>query len=129
MVFSAVGDASPNNTHNFAKYFLGPIAENRAFVRCVRIFLRINIVAKDELPPEKNSTIGGPSILFETEENTSSPAYFLKKIMKEKGVEFDQLKRKLIKENFEKAESLDSVEGLPKNKMFELIERIKTIKA
>ena len=98
-------------------------------MRCVRNFLRINIVAKDELPPEKNSTIGGPSILFETEENTSSPAYFLKKIMKEKGVEFDQLKRKLIKENFEKAESLDSVEGLPKNKMFELIERIKTIKA
>ena len=35
VTFSAIGDASPHNTQSFAKFFLGPIAENRAFVRCV----------------------------------------------------------------------------------------------
>ena len=43
VTFSAIGDASPHNTQSFAKFFLGPIAENRAFVRCVRNFLKINI--------------------------------------------------------------------------------------
>ena len=49
VTFSAIGDASLNNTNSFAKNFLGPIAENRAFVRCVRSFLKINIVGKEEL--------------------------------------------------------------------------------
>ena len=44
VTFSAIGDASPNNTKSFAKFFLGPIAENRAFVRCVRNFLKINML-------------------------------------------------------------------------------------
>ena len=43
VTFSAIGDASPNNTKSFARNFLGPIAENRAFVRCVRSFLKINM--------------------------------------------------------------------------------------
>ena len=42
ITFSAIGDASPHNTQSFAKHFLGPIAENRSFVRCVRNFLKIN---------------------------------------------------------------------------------------
>ena len=46
VVFSAIGDASPNNTTGFGRAFLAACAENRAFVRCVRNFLRINIVGK-----------------------------------------------------------------------------------
>ena len=129
VTFSAIGDASPNNTQSFAKYFLGPIAENRAFVRCVRNFLRINIVAQEELakmvagkstysPPEK-----------EEEKNKTSPSYLLKKIMAEKGVGFDSVKKKLEKEKFEGLSKISSIEDIPKFKMFELIERIKTIKA
>jgi len=126
VTFSAIGDASPTNTASFARHFLGPIAENRAFVRCVRNFLRINIVAKEELGETKLST--GTNLLFEeTEENTSTPMFFLKQIMKEKGVNFEQIKKKLVKEQYEEAETLNSLDSLPKNKMFELIERIKTI--
>jgi len=125
VTFSAIGDASPTNTASFARHFLGPIAENRAFVRCVRNFLRINIVAKEELGETKLSDPG--LSLEETGENTSTPVFFLKKIMKEKGVNFDQIKKKLVKEQYEEAESLSSLDALPKNKMFELIERIKTI--
>ena len=53
VTFSAIGDASPDNTKSFARFFLGPIAENRAFVRCVRNFLKINIVGQDEMGESK----------------------------------------------------------------------------
>ena len=38
VTFSAIGDAGAHNTHGFGQSFLGPMAENRAFVRCVRNF-------------------------------------------------------------------------------------------
>ena len=49
VTFSAIGDASMSNTSDFARNYLAATAENRAFVRCVRSFLRINIVGGDEL--------------------------------------------------------------------------------
>ena len=39
----------PHNTNEFGQIFLAACAENRAFVRCVRNFLRINVVSKEEL--------------------------------------------------------------------------------
>ena len=118
VVFSAIGDASPNNTQSFAKYFLGPIAENRSFVRCVRNFLKINIVSQEEL--------GNAKILEESNSsNQTDPKYLLEAVMKEKGITFEQIKNKLIKEDFPKAEALSSTSDIPKNKIFELIQRIK----
>ena len=49
VTFSAIGDAHPNNTAGFGQAFLAACAENRAFVRCVRNFLRVSIVANEEL--------------------------------------------------------------------------------
>ena len=120
VTFSAIGDASPHNTQSFAKFFLGPIAENRAFVRCVRNFLKINIVGQDEM--------GNVKVMDESEpENPSDPRYLLQRVMKEKGVSFEQVKKKLVKEGFENAEHLNAVEDIPKNKIFELIERLKKV--
>tara|TARA_Y100000593_G_scaffold95031_1_gene198583 strand:+ start:32273 stop:32971 length:699 start_codon:yes stop_codon:yes gene_type:complete len=120
VTFSAIGDASPSNTSSFAKFFLGPIAENRAFVRCVRNFLRINIVGQDEM--------GNVKVMDEPEpDNPSDPRYLLQRVMKEKGVSFEQVKKKLLKEEFKGAETLQSIEDIPKNKIFELIERLKKV--
>ncbi len=49
VVFSDVGSATLDNTAGFGKLYLAPVAANRAFVRCVRNFLGINIVAQDEV--------------------------------------------------------------------------------
>ena len=49
VVFESLADATLNNTKSFARFFLAAIAENRAFVRCVRNFLKINIVSQEEL--------------------------------------------------------------------------------
>jgi hypothetical protein len=125
VTFSAIGDASPNNTQSFAKYFLGPIAENRAFVRCVRNFLRINIVAQDELPA---SGVKFPLEQESAGENQASPISLLKNVMKDKGITFDKLKSRLSNEKYEKADSINTLEDIPKVKIFELIERIKKIK-
>jgi hypothetical protein len=126
VTFSGIGDASPNNTQSFAKFFLGPIAENRAFVRCVRNFLKINIVGQEELPGT-----GMKFPLLEQEssgENQASPISLLKNVMKDKGVTFDKLKSRLSNEKYEKADSINTLEDIPKVKIFELIERIKKIK-
>jgi len=120
MSFSAIGDASPNNTHNFAKFFLGPIAENRAFVRCVRNFLKINIVSKEEMG---NSKIAEAPL----ETNAASPVSTLQTVMREKGFSFDRIKNKLISEKFEGAETIESLNDIPKPKMLELIGRIKSV--
>lgn len=114
VTFSAIGDASPFNTTSFGKNFLGPIAENRAFVRCVRNFLKINITGQDEMAPSTSEQIV---------EDTSSN--ILEELMKKYGVTFQKIKEKLIEEKFDKAENLQSISDIPKFKQFELIERIK----
>lgn len=118
IVFESLADATINNTKSFARFFLAAIAENRAFVRCVRNFLKINIVSQEELGDVK-LTEEEPII------NQTSPHAVLDKIMKEKGISFDLLKSKLTKEKFENAENISNILDIPKTKIFELIERIK----
>jgi len=113
ITFSAIGDASPFNTKDFAKNYLGPIAENRAFCRCVRNFLKINIVAQEELGKSKDE-----------EKNAFEPSSLLEKVMKEKNISFDMLKKRLIKENYSNAAGLTSIHEIPKIKIFELLDRI-----
>ena len=125
VTFSGIGDASPNNTQSFAKFFLGPIAENRAFVRCVRNFLKINIVGQEELP---GTGMKFPLEQESGEENQANPISLLKSVMKDKGVTFDKLKVRLESDKYEKASSINTLEDIPKVKIFELIERIKKIK-
>ena len=48
--------------------------------------------------------------------------------MKDKGVTFEQIKQKLVKEGYEDADKLQTVSDLPKFKMFELVERLKKVK-
>jgi len=111
--FSAIGDASPFNTKDFAKNYLGPIAENRSFCRCVRNFLKINIVAQEELGKSK-----------EEEKNAFDPVYLLDKVMKEKNVSFSTIKNRLVKENYPNATEITSIGEIPKIKIFELVDRI-----
>ena len=47
--------------------------------------------------------------------------------MSEKGVTFDNIKNKLIKEDFEDAVNLESIEQIPNIKIFSLIKRIQKI--
>jgi hypothetical protein len=122
--FEALADASLVNTKDFARYFLAAIAENRAFVRCVRNFLKINIVSQEELGDAKLGLISKE----ETEkDNPMNPTALLDKIMQEKNISFEVLKKKLVKEKFENADNFNSAKDIPKSKVFELIERLKKV--
>lgn len=122
--FSGIGDASFSNTDNFARNFLAAIAENRSFVRCVRNFLKIDIVGKEEM---------GPTVFKEqkpilSSDSVANPREFLRVLMSEKEIDFKEIKEKLLKENFENAERFLEIEDIPIIKTLELIERLKKIK-
>jgi len=127
VTFSAIGDASPRNTNSFASNFLGPIAENRAFVRCVRNFLKINIVGKEELGGE-NAPPSTTNTSVTTADTSMDPRSMLQTVMNEKGVSFEKVKAKLVTEGFEGAEDISALDQVPKLKAFELIERLKKVK-
>ena len=117
ILFQGVADAGLNNTEGFGQMYLAAIAENRAFCRAVRNFLRINIVAKEEI---KNVKTSKPS----PSTNSASPHIFLATLMKEKKIEFKTIKSKMVKEEIEGASGWDTVSDFPRLKMFEIIERL-----
>lgn len=61
ITFGDVGAAAFENTEGFGRNFLEAIACNRAFVRAVRNFLGVNIVANDEIGDKKASEETTPS--------------------------------------------------------------------
>jgi hypothetical protein len=122
--FSAIGDASPANTSSFAQDYLGPIAENRAFVRCVRNFLRINVVGQDEVGSAAKTTPSDQAAAS----GDFSPKTHLASLMKQKGITFDKLKLKLVNEKYDNATEIEKLEDIPNMKVFELIERLNKVK-
>ena len=125
VTFASVADAHLGNTRSFAKNFLAAIAENRAFSRAVRGFLRINIVSDIELGEVKGQETY-------TEESQScieiDKAETLKKLMEQKGVTFEQVKDKLVKANFKNAENITCVEEISPVWQVEIIKKLKAKK-
>jgi len=56
------------------------------------------------------------------------PRSMLASVMSEKGVSFEKIKSKLLAESYDDAESMSSLNDIPKLKAFELIERLKRVK-
>ena len=125
VIFSALADAHIDNTYSFASNFLAATAENRAFVRCVRNFLKINVVGQEEMGG--GSTKSSTSPRKKTAEAGSNPSQLLEKIMESKNISFNNIKSKLVQEGFVGAEELESVGDITKSKIFELIGRLKKI--
>lgn len=120
--FSALADAHIDNTYSFASNFLAATAENRAFVRCVRSFLKINIVGQEEMGggSQKQTTFAKA-----TPKTDTNPSTLLEKVMDSKSISFDMVKSKLVQEDFKGASSFLSIKDIPKTKTFELIARLK----
>jgi len=124
VIFSALADAHQENTYSFASNFLAATAENRAFVRCVRNFLKINVVGQEEMGGSKTTSTFKQQSKLKTDSN---PTTLLKKTMELKNVTFENIKSKLKQEDFKGADEMNSVEDIPKTKTFELIGRLKKI--
>lgn len=124
--FSAIGDATYFNTNSFGKNFLGPIAENRAFVRCVRNFLQVNIVGYEEINPQ--TTDGNVSSEPEPAKSTeSSPVGILQEEMDKRGVKFEHILARLKEENYSLVGEVKTLSDIPGIKILELIARVKKV--
>jgi hypothetical protein len=118
--FSALADAHLDNTKDFAKNFLMAIAENRAFIRAVRSFLKINIVGNDEMGKTTH-------IDSEVEPNTltTQPIALLKKVMEEYNIAFEQIKERAVQKQMENSENWTKIEDISPLSMFTIISGIK----
>lgn len=125
--FSALADAHQDNTYSFACNFLAATAENRAFVRCVRNFLKINIVGQEEMGGTSTQKQAAYSAARSAAKTDSSPVALLEKVMESKNVTFQNIKSKLEQEDFPKASTFESAKDIPKTKTFELIARLKKL--
>jgi len=117
---SGIGDAHPNNTKGIGTMFLGPIAENRAFVRCVRNFLNVNVIGQDEISVTKpdESDIELPIA-------TASPHGYIEHLMNEKKVTFDMLKAKMLSMGIENAKSFKNISDIPKEVTYLVVEALR----
>lgn len=118
--FSALADAHLDNTKDFAKNFLMAIAENRAFVRAVRSFLKINIVGNDEM---------GKTTHIDTEIESSvtatQPIALLQKTMDEHKITFEQVKNGAVQKKMAGAENWNNLDDISPLSMFTIISGIK----
>lgn len=118
--FSGVGDANEYNTKGFGRNFLGPIAENRAFVRAVRNFLGIRILGQDEVSSEVAVT--------EPQESKIDPFFAeLENLLNEKKMTFEAIKDRLIKEG-KQIENILNLKDLPRDIAFYVMEKLKKVK-
>lgn len=112
-----VADASYETTDSLTKYYLAAIAENRAFSRCVRNFLNINILSKEEIPDKKPE-------FQETQFSNGAPGphSMLIDLCNKKKVTFEMVQKKMIKMGIEGAAEMKEFKDIPKAKVLELIE-------
>ena len=118
--FSSLADAHLDNTKDFAKNFLMAIAENRAFIRAVRSFLKINIVGNDEMGKTTH-------IDTEVEPNTltTQPIALLQKTMEEYNISFEQIKERAVQKKMSGSDTWNSLNDIPPLSMFTIISGIK----
>lgn len=119
ITYSSIADASKDNTgEGIASLYLASIAENRAFVRCVRNFLRINIVSQEEIKSTTSNEIQP------TDSVSSDPVTYLKSLMSSTNISFEKIKDKSVSEKKDGASDWNKVEDIPKPVIFEFIQRI-----
>jgi hypothetical protein len=96
------------------------IAENRAFIRTVRSFLKINIVGNDEMGKTTHVDV-------EVEPNTTitQPLALLEKTMEEYNISFEQIKERAVQKQMESAENWSTIKDISPLSMFTIISGIK----
>lgn len=121
VVYHAQADAHHLNTEGIASQYLAATAENRAFVRCVREFLGINIISQEE-------TSKAPTELANATGSVTDTHKILEDLLAKKGLDFDFVKEKLVKKKVEGADGFQTICDIPTTQVFELIDKLKKYK-
>lgn len=122
--FESCADASVYNTEETYNKFLTTIAENRAFSRCVRNFLGINILGKEEMAEALNGKPTGESReTNQVSQTTITPTQSLQKLMEKENMTFEKI-RETMSESFPAAADWTSLDSIPKPQAMEIINRL-----
>jgi len=132
VIFSGIGEATKNNASPIGKnklnewaYYLAATAENRALIRCVRNFLRITILGKDELQSAETFTPAAQPI------SGLNPHSMLQDILDQKKpkITLEILKKTVLnhyKDSVKSDPSLwTSLKDIPPNDVFSIIGLLK----
>lgn len=89
--FEEIASCNPTNSDELSVKYMESIATNRAFVRCVRNFLNINIVGEEEIA--KNSEVAIEESLADSDSQSLkiTPQSIFLKSAKEKKISFDDI--------------------------------------
>jgi len=125
--YSENGSAHLRSTDGFMRAYLVEAATNRAFARCIRNYLNINIVSREELFDESKAAQidGGNSPLL----TNGSPQSILEKKCSEAGFGFNALKLAAIKYKDKLGnapEPWTKFSDIPAQDCYVLLEMIKT---
>lgn len=117
--FEGTADAHPENTEDFTRFYLTAIAENRSMARCIRNFLKIDLVSQEEVSSKVTEHSDGPQ---------KDLSAVLDALLERKKVTFDALRNKLVSEKVSGAEDFATVADIPKSMLFDLVMRVSKIK-
>jgi hypothetical protein len=125
---SGIGSANILTTNQMTKNYLVEMAENRAFCRAVRGFLRIGIVSAEELSGTKNGKIVESPV--DIDGTVPNPTNILINLLQERNCSLDKLKARLLKdaktpEEIEEIKSYKSIHEIPKANILDIIGKIK----
>lgn len=123
--FESCADASHNNSQAIGgKYFLTTTAENRAFVRVVRNFLRLqNILGRDEI------VFGAKNQFDDSDSNPASPQNAAKDKMKKMGFNsFKEARVKFDELGITDYNGYETLNDVPGDKMMGLMINLNKIK-
>lgn len=105
------------NTTNFARHYLLEMATNRALARCIRSYLNINIVSREELGSEVQEE--------PKNQNLNKQVSILEEMMLKKKVLFEPNIVNKLKESGKWDEKYKSVKDLPPDLIFHFLDRLK----
>jgi hypothetical protein len=126
VVFESVASATADNTDGIFSGFLESIAENRSFIRTVRNFLGIDILGESEGFTENvahdEDEEGEPEV--KKESINMGPEGALKAKLDKMNIDFDKLKKNLIRKEFAGAAELTCFEDITKSQALLILEML-----
>lgn len=128
--YSSTAGVHFNNASPFGMRYSVETAENRAFCKCIRKFLGINIVSQEELGESKpKENIPAETKTDSSSSSSAAPYQVLTKLLSNKGLDFEKLKGLMIKTgDYPGSESYLSITDIPLSKVAGLIERLNKFK-
>lgn len=131
VIFQSSSGASIRNTDGMGLSYIAETAENRAFARCIRNFLKINIVSKEEMNESINNQSQGQTQSSEAAKsdlNPTSPHGMLQGLLTAKNITFEKVKAKFVEKQEPGASEWEQLTDIPTAKVFAIIEKLKNPK-